>query len=178
MSPSLPTLSLVLVARDRGLWGRCGLRSLSGVPRELLSPRGGGSACSHPTAGWATQEGPHRDRQAGPGVERRTMGKESDLSCRTTLKELKIRTFVSVLKAWPVWRLTTKYCRWGWAGTYGMLPTCPAAAAAARHSQAPLWDRHTFSRTPLWGQRLLVVASVWYGRCITRQQAAAVCPVW
>lgn len=62
MPPSLPTLSLVLVARDRGLWGWVARRPLSGVPEELLSPRGGGSAHGHPTSGWGIQKGHEQDQ--------------------------------------------------------------------------------------------------------------------
>lgn len=86
----------------------------------------------------------------------RTEGKESDLFYQTTLKELKIHTYILVRTVCLIQLLTPRYCRWGRAGTHGTLPTCPAAAAAARHHQSPLRDGHSFTGTPLWGQWLLV----------------------
>ena len=115
MYPSLHTLSLVLVARDRGLWGWCGLRRLSQVsPGSCFPPGEEAVPAATPLLAEGPRKGPTRTRQAEPGVERtRTVGKESDLFYQNTLKELKIHTHVLVRTVCPIWWLTTKYCRWG-----------------------------------------------------------------
>lgn len=74
-SPSLSMLSLVLVARDRGLWVWCGLRGLFQVslgscfpPGEEVVPAATSLLAEGP------MKGPTRTRQAGPGVEREQWG--------------------------------------------------------------------------------------------------------